>query len=73
MLDIAEHGLALPLLCFGRIISLHIGTQLQNSVEVENKLRFFDNHNHCCHPGLDTTEGKCLCCSDPHIALFSAM
>lgn len=77
VLNIAEHRLALPHLCFGRIVLLHTGTELQNSVETENKLqllRLFEALiNHCCHPGLDTTEGKCLCCSDPHVALFSAM
>lgn len=76
ILNIAEHWLALPHLCFGRILLLHTGTELQNSVEAENKLqllRLFEAIiNHCCHPGLDTTEGKCLCCPDPHVALFSA-
>lgn len=76
VLYIAEHGLALPLLCFGRIILLHVVTKLQNSVEVENELqllRLFEDLRNHCHPGLDTTEGKCLCCSDFHVALFSAI
>ena len=57
-------GFALSLLCFGRILLLHIVTKLQNSMEVANELQllrlFEDLVNLCCHPGLDTTERKCL-------------
>lgn len=53
---IIEHGVCSFPLCYGRNVLLHIVTELQNSMEVEDKfqLRLFEDFiNLCSHPGLD--------------------